>query len=156
MILNQTLTLEAVLYSESAVYQPEVTVDYVDWYSTGETTLPQTYRSALNGLTDVTILAAPSQQTQAREVIRVSLYNKDTVSVLVTIKTTDGTTDRIISKQTLDTLETLHFEKDRGWYKTPATTTFTLTNPCLTNLCFAAWGDGTYEIDPTFGTNIQW
>ena len=120
MILNGTLMkLEAVLAGAVAANQPEVTVDYIDWNPQGAPTPPAQFRVALNSTTDVTILAAPVGNP-TREPIRIAIYNKDTASVTVTVKTDDGTTERIIMKKVLATLETLHFEKGSGWYTTNA------------------------------------
>ena len=117
MILDTTsLKLEAVLAGAVAANQPEVTVHYVTWNIQGLQTRPSTFRAALNSTTDVTILAAPTTQNEVREVIRASVHNKDTASVTLTIKTDDGTTERIIHKETLLAGESLHFEKGVGWY----------------------------------------
>ncbi len=118
MIIDQTLTLEAVLAGAVAANQPEVHVDYIDWNDAGEETPPATYRVALNNATDVTILAAPTGRAVVREVHKVTLYNKDTVSVTVTVKTDGGTTERILVKATVATLKSLCWEKGVGWYQT--------------------------------------
>ena len=114
MNLDVTLKLEAVLGGAVSANQPEVHVDYVDWNREGQQTPPATSRSALNGATDVTILAAPVQNP-VREPIEVSIYNKDTANVTVTVKTDDGTTERIIVKRTLTTLQTLLWKKNAHW-----------------------------------------
>lgn len=114
MILDPTLKLEAVLALAVAANQPEVHVDYIDYNQQNQPTIPSPSRTALNSATDVTILSAPTNQR--REVIRLTVYNKDTASVTVTIKTDDGTTERIIIKAILLTLEALCWEKWRGWY----------------------------------------
>lgn len=115
MILDTLTKLEIVLSGAVATNQLDVHVAYVDWNKSGVTTNPAIYRTASNSTTDVTILAAPVQNP-IREVLRASIYNKDTASVTVIVKTDDGTTERIITKVTLATLETLNFEKDKGWY----------------------------------------
>ena len=119
MILDTTLKLEAVLAGAVSANQPEVHVDYIDWNASNEKTSPATFRVALNSTTDVTILAAPVANPK-REVIGLSLYNKDTASVTATVKTDDGTTERIILKKVLATLETLHYSKEDGFYITNA------------------------------------
>ena len=115
MILIAGLKMEAVLAGAVSANQPEVTVDYRDWNPAGEPTQPATFRVALNSNTDVTILAAPTPNP-VREPLEISIYNKDTASVVVTVKTDDGTTERIIIKQTLLTLESLCWSKKEGWY----------------------------------------
>lgn len=118
MILDQTLKLEIVLAGNVTANQLEVQAHYIDWQSTGIPTMPQTVRVATNQTTDVTVLAAPTFQTKIREIIRLSVYNKDTATATITLKTDDGTTERIILKEALLTLVSLHFEKGRGFYKT--------------------------------------
>ncbi len=118
MILDRINKLEAVLAGAVSANQPEVMVDYIDWNPAGQSTPPAQIRSALNSASDVTILDTPATKTQnqSREPIRISIYNKDTAAVTVTVKTDDGTTERIIIKATLQTLESLHWEKNSGWY----------------------------------------
>lgn len=116
MILNGTLiSLQAVLAGAVSANQPECHVAYVDYSKEGNVTPPAIQRTALNSTTDATILAAPPFNP-TREVISASIYNKDTASVTVTVKTDDGTTERIIAKATLLTLEVLCYEKGQGWY----------------------------------------
>lgn len=115
MILVTGTKLEAVLAGAVAANQPQVTVDYIDWATTGEPTNPIQFRSILNSASDVTILAAPTNAV-AREPIRVSIFNNDTATVTVTVKTDDGTTERSDRQAALATKETLAFEKGRGWY----------------------------------------
>ncbi len=117
MILDSTiLKLEAVLAAAVAANQPEATVNFTTWNTDGVESKPSTFRVALNSITDVTLLAAPGTQGVVREVKRLSIYNKDTASVTVTVKTDDGTTERIERKVTLLVGETLAFERGRGWY----------------------------------------
>lgn len=117
MIIDSTLKIEAVLAAAVAANQPVVHVDYIDWNQEGIATPPQTFRVALNSTTDVTILAAPLQANNTRrEPIRISIYNPDTASATVTVKTDDGTTERTLIRATMLTLESLHWEKGRGWY----------------------------------------
>lgn len=115
MILDISTRIEAVLAGAVSANQPEVHVDYVDWNQQGEQTPPASFRSALNSTTDVTILAAPVVNPK-REPIEVNIYNKDTASVVVTVKTDDGTTERIIVRRTLTTLQTLCWKRNVGWF----------------------------------------
>ena len=110
MILDINTKLEAVLAGAVAANQPEVHVFYADWNASNEMTAPTLFRAALNSTTDVTILAAPVANPK-REVLSMTLYNKDTATVTATIKTDDGT-ERILVKKALATLETLHFSKN--------------------------------------------
>jgi len=119
MILDTLTKLEIVLAGAVAANQLDVHVSYVDWNKSGVTANPAMFRTASNNTTDVTILAAPVGNP-VREVLRVAIYNKDTASATVTIKSDDGTTERIVTKVTLATLETLNFEKGKGWYSISA------------------------------------
>lgn len=117
MILDSTLRkLQAVLAGAVSANQPESIVDFVVWNVKGEASKQGTYPIALNSNADVTILPAPTTAGEVREITRVSIYNKDTASVTLTVKTDDGTTEFILHKETLLTLESIHFEKGRGWY----------------------------------------
>lgn len=115
MILNRSTKLEAVLAGAVASTQPEVQVSFIEYNPDGVVTPPDYFRVALNNASDVTILAAPVFNF-IRELLRVAIYNKDTASITVTVKTDDGTTERIERKVTLLVGETLSFEKGRGWY----------------------------------------
>jgi hypothetical protein len=117
MILTASLKLEAILAGTVSASQPEVHVDYVDWTVEGVVTRPATFRVALNNANDVTILAAPSSNNTVREPVRVIIYNKDTSSITVTVKTDDGVTEFIEVKQTVVTLKSLCWEKSVGWYQ---------------------------------------
>lgn len=114
MILAPGTKLEAVLAGAVSTNQPEVHVEYIDYANTNEPTIPAFFRTALNSTTDVTILAAPVNNP-SREVLRISVYNKDTTTATPIIKTDDGT-ERIVIRKTLATLESLHWEKGVGWY----------------------------------------
>mgnify|MGYP001594690075 CR=1 FL=1 len=103
-----------VLAGAVSANQPEVHVDYVDWTKDMEKTAPATQRSALNGATDVIVLAAPVQNPK-REPVEISVYNKDTASVVLTVKTNDGTTERIVLRRTLTTLQTLMWKTNANW-----------------------------------------
>lgn len=120
MIVTDTIKLEVVLGGAVTANQPEVVVIYSVHNIQGTQTKPLIFRTATNSGTDVTILAATGIQGEVHEVQRLSVYNKDTASVTVIIKTDDGTTERIVMRAVLLTLETLHFEKGAGWYATDA------------------------------------
>lgn len=114
IILNSLTKLEIVL-AGAADPAPVIHVTYVDYNVNGEETFKDTYRSAANGASDVTILPAPSPNP-VREVLAVSVYNSDNASITLTIKTDDGTTERAVTSVVLATLETLFYEKGHGWY----------------------------------------
>jgi hypothetical protein len=114
LILDSSLTLEGVLAGAVSANQPEFHVDYlVRDNNQTQTMKPATLRGALNSTTDVTLISPTtgrySTQGFVAEVQRLTIYNKDTASVTVTVKTTDGTTDRIVVKQTLAAGATLEY-----------------------------------------------
>ena len=114
MILDRNTKLEAVLDGAVSANQPEFHVDYVDWTNANVATVPAQVRGALNSANDVTLLAAPAGIIIRSEINRVSIYNKDTATRTVTVKTDDGT-ERVILKATLLTLEALHYGNGK-WY----------------------------------------
>jgi hypothetical protein len=120
VILDTTWALQVVLGGAVTTNELEVMVDYIVHTPSGVTATPATSQAASSGASDVTILAAPTKSAESREPIRVSIYNKDTVNATPTVKLDNGTTERIVIKAVLATLETLHFEKGRGWYSTDA------------------------------------
>lgn len=115
MILDSSMKLEAVLAGAVSTSQPEAHVGYVDFTIEGKQTRPAPFRVSLNSTTDVTILASPTGNA-VRKTESISIYNKDTASVTVTVKTDDGSTEKIVVKQTLATLETLCWDLGVGWY----------------------------------------
>lgn len=157
MILDTTIRLEAVLAGAVSANQPEVHVDYIDWAITGLPTNPIPSRTQLNSTTDVTILAAPTV-AKAREIQRIAIYNKDTASVTVTVKTDDGTTERIIIKKTIGTLDSLCWEKGLGWYTTATQagifTTLTVTGAATLQSTLSVTGAIT-AAGATFSGNVN-
>ena len=115
MILDGSLKLEIAMSSTASTSQPEIHVNYFDWNPANQPTLPSYIRTATNNVTDVTILAAPPTNPR-REIQRIQVFNKDTASQIFTVKTDDGSTERILVKRTLTTLQSLCFEKGTGWY----------------------------------------
>ncbi len=114
--MDTNLALEAVLGGAVAANQPEYHVVYADFISHQEATIPVIGRGALNGGTDVTLVAAPSASPK-REIHYVSIYNKDTASVTITVKTDDGTTERIVFKKAIAPGEALQYNKAIGWFR---------------------------------------
>jgi hypothetical protein len=154
LILTDTLTLEAVLGGAVAANQPEFHVDYfvrdnnspqqnIAW----QPPKPSTLRGALNDTTDVTLISPTtgrySTQGFVAEVTRASIYNKDTGSVTVTVKTTDGSTDRIICKATLETGEFISYAN--GLWQA-----FTSDGSLKTNAI--SYAEGTWTPGLTFAT----
>ena len=111
---SATTVLQTVLAGSVSANQPESVVAFKDENQQGEDTKYAAKRIALNSNTDVTICAAP-QQNFVRNIETISIYNKDTASVTVTVKTDDGSTEFIIVKQILLAGETLAYEHLGGW-----------------------------------------
>lgn len=116
MILDNSIKLEGVLAGAVSANQPEFHVDYTVWNVQGAETRPEPARGALNSTNDVTLLAAATTQNERRQINGIWIYNKDTASVTVILKTDDGTTERIIARRTLLTLQTLCWERAIGFY----------------------------------------
>ena len=122
MYLNSTiLKLQAVLAGAPATSQPEVHVWFYDVLSQtkegNEEYLGAVKRTAMNGNTDVDICSAPSQNGVTRVITAIAIYNKDTASVTVTVKTDDAVTEYIIVTQVVTTLKTLCWDRAQGWYQ---------------------------------------
>lgn len=115
MILDTITKLEAVLAGAVAANQPEVHVTYQDWNDAGEQTRPAPFRVALNSTNDVTILAAPTGKSLAREIKHIAIYNKDSGSVTVTVKTDDGTTEFIWHKEAVPAGKSLNWTINTDW-----------------------------------------
>lgn len=112
IVLDNSIKLEAVLAGAVSANQPEFHVNFSSWNVEGVKTRPEPARGALNNSTDVTLLAAATTQNERREVESVVIYNKDTASVTLTVKTDDGTNERIICKVTLATTESLFLDEN--------------------------------------------
>jgi hypothetical protein len=166
LILDSSLTLEAVLGGAVAANQPEFHVDYfVRDNNANQTLKPATLRGALNDTTDVTLISPTtgrySTQGFVAEVTRASIYNKDTGSVTVTVKTTDGSTDRIVCKATLATTETLIYTNTGEWYVMTADGAFKNDSIAYAEftwtpvLTFATAGDLSVAYSSRIGTGIK-
>lgn len=114
MILNQSLKLCAQI-SSTASSGCHVHVDFADWTNANELNAPDTNRSLVVSAVTVDILAAPISNPK-REPTRVIVHNPDSLSAIVRIFTTDGTTARDEVRRTLTTLQSLCWEKYTGWY----------------------------------------
>jgi hypothetical protein len=154
LILDHSLTLEAVLAGAVSANQPEFHVDYfvrdnnspqqnIAW----QPPKPSTLRGALNDTTDVTLISPTtgrySTQGFVAEVQYLEITNKDTAAITLTIKTTDGSTDREKCKVTLQTNERIVYAK--GIWQS-----FTSDNSLKTNAI--SYAEGTWTPTLTFAT----
>ena len=114
MILNATTKkVQILLGSAVTANQCPVVVDYVDFTST--TTTPGSQLSNTNSTTAVDVVNAPAASTQ-RKVNLITVCNKDTADVAVTIRFNDnGTTYSYLTALALPVGSTLQFTDTEGW-----------------------------------------
>lgn len=96
-----------------------VTTNALEYYATYNDHTSTAYtggqtRSTSNNTTDVNIVAAPGSST-VRDIDFVNIYNKDTVSATVTVKTDVSGTEHILVKITLQATDTLQYIHGFGW-----------------------------------------
>lgn len=114
MILNTTTKkVQILLGGTIATNQSSVVVDYVDFTST--TTTPGNQFSNTNSTTAVDIVNAPATSTQ-RKVNLITVCNKDTNYIYVTIRLNDnGTTYNYVASVLVPPSGTLQFTDTDGW-----------------------------------------
>lgn len=105
-------TLKVVLASAITTNQLPVIASWRD--ITATTYSPGQSNGATNSTTDVTLVGSPAASTQ-RVIDYVSIFNADTVAATVTVKLDDNSTQRTITKVTLDVGERLEYAEGKGW-----------------------------------------
>jgi len=118
--LDSTLiSLQAILGGAVGASQPEVHVFFYDVPAQqkmgNEDYKGAVKRTACNSANDVTICAAPVSQNTTRCIPSIAIHNKDNANATITIKTDDGSTEYILFKATLATLECATYEDGLGW-----------------------------------------
>ena len=116
MILTSTTQiLQIVLRAAKATNDCPVTIDYIDFTTT--TTTAGLQLSTTNGVTAVTTLSSPAASTQ-RKVNFISIANKDTASITLTLQIYDSSTSSTyaIGTITLAVGSVLQFTDTRGWF----------------------------------------
>lgn len=108
-----TRKLQAVMSSAVTTTNPTVTCTWAD--NTSTATTPGCTVSNLNGTTAVDIIAAPAVSTQ-RQTLTINIYNKDTVSQIITVRYNDNGTNYEVQKVTLGVGETLVYTAAQGWF----------------------------------------
>ena len=108
--------MRAYLAGAISTYNPDSHVFYKTINFKGEESKPAAVVTGLNGTTPVTILQAAPNIGTVQVVNYVSIYNKDSSSVTVTVATYDGTTERILLKHQLLTTESLNWTPNLGWF----------------------------------------
>lgn len=113
MILTTTSqSLEIVLAGAVATNQLPVSVEYVDMTSTATT--GGTQLATTNSTTAITIASAPSASTQ-RRILGVQVFNADTASATVTVRTKDTSTLYTHVKIVVPSGYTLQYTDTGGW-----------------------------------------
>src|SRR3972149_10791446 len=107
-------SLELVLGGAVAANQLDIVVNFIDLRATGTLQGFGSKVSNSNSTTTVTICDAPSSGV-TRVIRSISIYNKDTATVTITIKYDDNATEYTIFKVTLLTLEQAYYEDSTGW-----------------------------------------
>ena len=115
MILNATTqTLEIDLAAARATANASVTVSYVTF--TSSTTTPATQISTTNGVTAVTILSAPADNSSPRKVNGITVCNEDTAAITVTIQFNQSASlFPIVNAVVVPVNASLQFQDGRGW-----------------------------------------
>lgn len=106
-------SIEALLGGAVAATQPEVVVSFKDHPNpSSREFLPGSKITQMNSATPVTIVSAPGNAT-LREVDFISIRNRDSGAVTVTIRLNDNGTTYRIATITLSTLEQLLYSMGR-------------------------------------------
>lgn len=108
LILDTTTkTIKVIMSGAAATTNPDVTASWAD--NDGTTFTEGSSNAALNGAADVIVVAAPAASTR-RIVKSITIQNKDTAAVTVTVKYDDNGTQRQIAKVTLGVDDTWTLE----------------------------------------------
>ncbi len=103
-----TKTICAALSSAVATSNPDFVVAYAD---TSDNTFSELSSDGqLNGTTDVTLVGAPASGVK-RAIKSITIYNRDTAAVTVSIKFDNGGTQRILQRVQLVSGETWHSDE---------------------------------------------
>ena len=120
MILTAGMSLQIVQGAGAA--DCDVHVDFVDWTTVStqagasivQATAPGMERSQTNGTNDVTVCSAPAPNP-VREVLRIAIHNTSGNDRTLTIKTDNGSTERVIWVGTATTAKSIFWEKGTQW-----------------------------------------
>ena len=99
-------SIEVLMAAAPATTQPDFTSHYAD--STASAFTEGSNDGTLNGVTAVTLVAAPAASTR-RIVREMVIYNADTVAVNLTVRLKNGASYRVIWKGTLGVGESWQF-----------------------------------------------
>lgn len=113
LILDATTTkIQASMAGAVTTTNPDYFASYVDVTTTTFTSAQS--NGALNGVTQVDMIAAPSASTQ-RQVKYISIFNRDSVSQTITVVVDVSGTDRTIYRGALLSNEMLQYVDGEGW-----------------------------------------
>lgn len=104
--------LQLALMSAIATYPLAVTVEYED--EIREQVKPETIFTETGSSGSTDILLAPEHNT-ARRIIEIHVYNADTVSQQIQVLIEHGVSTQVIQNATLDSGDTLHYNRYNGW-----------------------------------------
>jgi hypothetical protein len=107
-----TKSLEVYLGGAATANQLPVYASYIDHTATAAT--PGASDTQTNGVTAVTVVAAPAGSTQ-RQVKTLTVYNADTVAATVFLRLNNNSTMRIIRRATLNPGETWAYTQETGF-----------------------------------------
>lgn len=110
-----TKSIQVVLGEAISSVDCDYTASYVDVTTT--TFTPISGDGTTNGVTPVTIVAAPAGSTQ-RKIENITVYNADTITHTLTFSYNDNSTLRTLFKCTLLAGETVNFYQTKGWVTT--------------------------------------
>ena len=115
MWLDSNVKLQVVLGGAVTTSELEWAVDYTTTDDTGSDVGPLAARGTTSGTTGVDVVAAPTNPNIVG-VNHLSVFNADTVAATVTIRLNESGTFTRRAKVTLQTGETLYYDRERGWY----------------------------------------
>lgn len=113
ILFNNVQSLQVVLAGAVATAQPTFYAGYVDLAANALAT-PPPVTGATNGVTAVTVVAAPAPST-VRQLKYASIYNADSAAVTVTVRINDNGTNRTLLVSSLLPGDRLEYVDSQGW-----------------------------------------
>lgn len=111
--LNESF--EIVLTGNVTTNQLEWITSFQDVTSLGVSLSSSSSQGLTSNTTAVTIVSAITPDLRRRDVLEISIYNKDTVAAEVSIRKKVSATTYIIFKRTLQPSDTLFWDANNGW-----------------------------------------
>jgi hypothetical protein len=152
LVLNATnKTIKVSMAAPAATTNPGFAAAWADNNSTSF--IEGASDGALNGISDVTVIAAPAASTR-RIVKKIMIENCDTAAVTITVKYDNNGTQRILAKTTLAVGDTWSFEgvyDGNGNFKTAVSNTATAIVVGSTTISGGSTGQILYDNAGTLG-----